>query len=99
MSSADRASAVKVAEFVSKVIITYAIYTFVRPEEIGAAGERYGLMFTIPFVVYGVFRYLYLVHKRDIGQDPALMFGDRPMLVNLAIWAVVVLFVTRGRSL
>lgn len=80
-------------------IMTYAIYTFVRPSELGAIEERTGLMFTIPFVVYGVFRYLYLVHKRDIGQNPERLFRDRGMLINLLLWAVVVVFVTRGRSL
>ncbi|NUP99807.1 MAG: decaprenyl-phosphate phosphoribosyltransferase [Armatimonadetes bacterium] len=80
-------------------IMTYAIYTFVRPAEIGASEEQTGLMFTIPFVVYGVFRYLYLVHKWDIGQKPERLFRDRAMILNLLAWAAVVLFVTRGRSL
>lgn len=79
-------------------ILTYAMYTFSRPREIGMVGEQMGLMATIPFVVYGVFRYLYLVHKRDIGQNPEQLFRDVPMLLDLAVWAAVVLFVTRGRS-
>lgn len=80
-------------------IMTYAMYTFVRPKEIGLVGEQAGLMFTIPFVVYGVFRYLYLVHKQDIGQNPERLFRDRGMLINLALWALVVVYVTRGRGL
>ncbi len=80
-------------------IMTYAIYTFVRPQEIGAVGEQAGLMLTIPFVVYGVFRYLYLVHKQDVGQNPEQLLRDRAMLINLLLWGLAVVFVTRGRSL
>ncbi len=84
-------------------ILCYSIYTFVRPREllagpVQAGHEQFGLMFTIPFVVYGVFRYTYLVHKRDIGQNPELLFRDRAMLLNLAAWSVVAVFVTRGRA-
>ncbi|MCC7495130.1 MAG: UbiA prenyltransferase family protein [Fimbriimonadaceae bacterium] len=81
------------------VILSYSLYTFVRPMELNLVSERYGLMFTIPFVVYGVFRYLYLVHKRDIGQDPERIFTDPSMLVSLTLWGVVMLTVTRGRGL
>lgn len=82
----------------SATILTYAMYTFQRPKEIGLVGEQTGLMFTIPFVVYGVFRYLYLVHKRDIGQHPERLFKDGAMLWNLLLWALVAVFVTRGRG-
>lgn len=78
-------------------ILCYAIYCFVRPVEIGLPQEQEGLMFTIPFVVYGVFRYLYLVHKADIGQNPERLFTDRGMILNLLAWALTVVFVTRGR--
>ena len=80
-------------------ILTYSLYTFFRPQELGATAEQTGLMFTIPFVVYGVFRYLYLVHKQDIGQRPEALFGDRAMLLNLLLWGLVAVFVTRGRRL
>ena len=78
-------------------ILCYAIYCFVRPVEIGMPQEQAGLMFTIPFVVYGVFRYLYLVHKADIGQNPERLFVDRGMILNLLAWGLAVVFVTRGR--
>lgn len=78
-------------------ILCYAIYCFVRPGEIGLPEEQAGLMFTIPFVVYGVFRYLYLVHKADIGQNPERLFTDRGMILNLLAWGLTVVFVTRGR--
>jgi len=80
-------------------ILCYSLYTFYRPYEIGATAEQGRLMFTIPFVVYGVFRYLYLVHKADIGQNPERLFADRGMLVNMALWAATIVFLTRGRDL
>lgn len=94
----------------SCTILTYSMYTFVRPLEIRlltggqltaesmvASYEQFGLMFTIPFVVYGILRYMYLVTKKDIGQSPERLFTDRAMLINLAIWAAVALWATSGR--
>lgn len=95
----------------TSTIMTYAMYTFVRPTEIvmqqaaqptGLAvpvGEQTGLMFSIPFVVYGVLRYMYLVTKKDIGQSPERLLTDRGMLINLALWALVVLLATSGRQI
>ena len=45
------------------------------------------MLITIPFVVYGVFRYLFLIHKRQAGGDPVqILFKDRPTLLNLLLW-------------
>jgi 4-hydroxybenzoate polyprenyltransferase len=47
-------------------------------------------MLTIPFVLYGVFRYLYLVHVRGEGGAPdELILRDRPMQVSMALWIVI----------
>lgn len=75
-------------------IMAYSLYTFTAPATLQ---ERGRLMFTIPFVVYGIFRYLYLAHRRDIGGTPELMFRDKPMLLNLLIWAALVIWITSGR--
>ncbi|MBI5832404.1 MAG: UbiA prenyltransferase family protein [Armatimonadetes bacterium] len=79
-------------------ILCYSLYTFYRPIEIHATAEQGRLMFTIPFVVYGVFRYLYLVHKADIGQNPERLFADRGMVINMILWAATIVFLTRGRN-
>ncbi len=48
---------------------------------------------TIPFVLYGIFRYLYLVHQRHGGGSPAAMLlNDRPLLACIALWAATVMF-------
>jgi len=74
-------------------IVAYAVYT-VTP----GGGEHYQyLMATVPFVVYGVFRYLYLVHRRDLGGRPEeILLTDVPLIVDLLIWAaftVVIVYV------
>ena len=47
---------------------------------------------TIPFVLYGIFRYLYLVHQKSGGGSPAAMLlTDRPLLVCVALWAAGVI--------
>jgi ABC-type phosphate transport system permease subunit len=50
------------------------------------------MMLTIPFVIYGIFRYLYLVYRRDLGGVPEqLLLDDRPLLLTILAWGVLVL--------
>jgi len=75
----------------SATLIAYALYTFFSDQ-----AHNHGLLVvTLPFVVYGLFRYLYLVYKRGEGGSPEdLIFSDPPLLVCLALWGVsVMLFV------
>lgn len=78
-------------------VITYALYT--RADETIARVGSSAMLLTIPFVVYGVFRYLFLIHKRKVGGDPVqILFSDRPTLLNLLLWIVtvgVVIYVPR----
>ena len=47
------------------------------------------LYLTIPFVLYGIFRYLYLVHQREEGGNPTqLLLSDRPLLVDVFLWVL-----------
>jgi 4-hydroxybenzoate polyprenyltransferase len=67
-------------------IVAYAMYT-VTPT--GGDHYRY-LMGTVPFVVYGVFRYLYLVQRRDLGGSPEeILLTDVPLIVDLLLWAII----------
>jgi hypothetical protein len=62
-------------------------------ETVARFGTRH-LVVTTPWVLYGVFRYLYLVHQRMEGGDPAHLFvTDRPTLVNGLMWVLVVCFI------
>ncbi|MBK7706036.1 MAG: decaprenyl-phosphate phosphoribosyltransferase [Acidobacteria bacterium] len=68
-------------------VLTYALYT--RAEQtVERVGSR-GMLLTLPFVVYGVFRYLFLIHKREAGGDPVqILFRDRPTMLNLLLWVL-----------
>lgn len=66
----------------SGTIVAYALYTF-------SARSSHALMVTVPFVVYGVFRYIVLLHKGSAGEEPEnVLVGDGPILVTVALWAV-----------
>lgn len=68
---------------VAATLIAYSLYTFTAYEEIW-------MMLSIPFVVYGIFRYMLLVH-RDGGDNPdVLLLKDRPLQATLVLWLVVV---------
>ncbi|MGI9034989.1 MAG: decaprenyl-phosphate phosphoribosyltransferase [Pyrinomonadaceae bacterium] len=70
-------------------ILTYALYT--RADETVARVGSPAMLLTIPFVVYGVFRYLFLIHQRQAGGDPVqILFHDRPTLLNLLLWILSV---------
>ena len=68
-------------------VMTYALYT-VSPQTQEKFSDK--LLFTVPFVVYGIFRYLYLVHIRAKGGNPTrLLLKDGPMLINILLWFAV----------
>ncbi|HKY21970.1 MAG TPA: decaprenyl-phosphate phosphoribosyltransferase, partial [Vicinamibacterales bacterium] len=74
----------------ASTLIAYAFYT-ISPETTAKFGTTL-LSLTIPFPLYGIFRYLYLVHRRDLGGSPAdLLVNDRPLLVCVALWALSVI--------
>ena len=70
------------------VLIVYILFTL-DPRQI-AKFQSHNLVFTVPFVCYGLFRYQYLVFRRGRGGEPAeIVLADRPMLVNLVLWLLV----------
>jgi len=73
----------------ASTLIAYIVYT-VSPETQAKFGTAW-LGLTIPFPLYGIFRYLYLVHRREGGGSPAdLLLTDRPLLACVALWTVTV---------
>jgi 4-hydroxybenzoate polyprenyltransferase len=76
-------------------IIGYSFYTFSAPN----LPANYSMMLTIPFVLYGIFRYLYLIHIKGEGGAPdELVLVDRPLQVAVGLWAlfaVIILYLNR----
>jgi len=70
-------------------VMSYALYT-ISEETVHKFGTTH-LIYTVPFVLYGIFRYLYLVHKEEQGGNPArLALTDFPLLVNIILWFISV---------
>jgi 4-hydroxybenzoate polyprenyltransferase len=71
----------------ASTVVVYAIYT-ASPEVRDKLGTD-KLYLTIPFVLFGIFRYLYLVHQREEGGNPTqLLLSDQPLLVDVVLWIV-----------
>jgi 4-hydroxybenzoate polyprenyltransferase len=81
----------------SATIMAYSLYTF-SAENLPA---NHTMMLTIPFVLYGMFRYLYLMHQRNGGGSPEeALLGDRPLLASAILWMITsVVILYTGHSL
>lgn len=76
-----------IAVVTASTVVAYAIYT-VSPEVQEKLGTQY-LYVTIPFVLFGIFRYLYLVHQREEGGNPTqVMLTDAPLIIDVLLWAM-----------
>jgi len=74
---------------------TYSLYTMAAETVMRFGNQR--LILTTPFVMYGIFRYLYLIYEHNLGGDPAkLLVKDVPTIVNGILWILVVGFVIYG---
>jgi 4-hydroxybenzoate polyprenyltransferase len=79
----------------ASTLIAYIFYT-ISPETVQNFNTEY-LALTIPFPLYGIFRYLYLVHQKEGGGSPAeMLLTDRPLLLCVALWAVAVVLIVYG---
>ena len=79
----------------ASTLVAYAIYT-VSPETT-AKFQTHWLGLTLPFPLYGIFRYLYLVHQKEGGGSPSdMLLTDRPLLICVALWAAVVALIIYG---
>ncbi len=73
-----------IAPLAALSILTYALYTV---DDATTAKHGEYLLFTVPFVVFGVFRYLFLVHHRGQGGDPSRqLFRDKQLMLSAALW-------------
>jgi len=71
-------------------IIAYSLYTFSAPN----LPDNHIMMLTIPFVLYGIFRYLYLIQVKHSGGAPEeVVFSDRPLQITILLWGFSVLLI------
>ena len=89
-----------IAVVTASTLIAYSVYATSTETAARVGTTRLGL--TIPFVLYGIFRYLYLVHQKRGGGSPStLLLTDRPLLACVALWAtsiVLLLYTPLGQS-
>jgi len=80
----------------ASTVMSYALYT-ISEETVRKFGTAH-LIYTVPFVLYGIFRYLYLVHKKEEGGNPTkLALTDRPLLINIILWIIVASYIIYKR--
>jgi 4-hydroxybenzoate polyprenyltransferase len=71
-------------------IIGYSLYTFSAPN----LPDNHAMMLTIPFVLYGIFRYLYLIKVKESGGAPEeLLITDRPLQFTILLWGLSILII------
>ena len=74
----------------SSTVMAYSLYTFGSE----TALKTHNLMLTIPFVIFGIFRYLYLVYHKNMGGSPErILLEDKPLIANIVLWIIMVLVV------
>ena len=73
-------------------IISYALYT-VSERTVSTFGTE-KLIYTTPFVIYGIFRYMYLMHKKNLGESPtSIVTKDIPILLTVLFWFIVCIMI------
>ncbi len=71
-------------------IITYSLYSFSAPN----LPENHAMMLTIPFVIYSIFRYQYLLQIKGTGSAPEdIVFSDRPLQITILLYGITVLII------
>jgi 4-hydroxybenzoate polyprenyltransferase len=84
-----------IAIVTASTLLAYAFYT-ISPETVAKFGTDH-LLLTLPFPLYGLFRYLYLMHHRAGGGNPSeQLFSDRSLLACVGLWALTVIVILYG---
>ncbi len=81
-----------IAVVTASTFMSYCLYT-INERTVEQLGTR-NLIYTIPFVIYGIFRYLYLMHQKNRGGAPdRVLLTDGPLLANVVCYVVAVLLI------
>lgn len=88
-----------IAATAAATIMAYSLYTFTAPHILLGDSDSPWLMLTIPYVIYGVFRYMYLAYSTEIAGAPERMLQDMPLMLTVFLWilTIVVLGFISGR--
>ncbi|MBU0671739.1 MAG: decaprenyl-phosphate phosphoribosyltransferase [Candidatus Margulisbacteria bacterium] len=77
-------------------VVAYALYTL-WPETVTKFGTR-NLVYSVPFVLYGIFRYLYLIYKKEQGGRPEkILLTDVPLIVDIGLWVITLIMIVYWR--
>jgi hypothetical protein len=81
----------------ASTLVAYCLYTI--SEETVAKFGTAKLIYTVPFVLYGIFRYLYLIHQKAEGGSPeSLIIEDKPLLLDTFLWIVAAVLILGTRK-
>ncbi len=81
-----------IAVATSATVVTYCLYT-IAPETVHKFGTH-NLILTVPFVLYGIYRYLYLVYRKEEGGAPEkVLFTDVPLIIDILLWLISVVII------
>jgi len=76
----------------ASTVVAYCLYTISEKTVAKFGSSR--LIYTVPFVLYGIFRYLYLIHKKGEGGSPeSLILKDKPFLAGILLWIASAVFI------
>jgi len=82
-----------IAVVTASTLVSYVLYTL--SDEATAKFGSNGLVYTTPFVIYGIFRYLYLIHRKREGGSPThALISDKPLLAGVAMWGAAVVYIS-----
>jgi len=82
-----------IAVVTSSTVIAYCLYTLAPRTKLEVSPCLY---YSIPLVLYGIFRYLYLIHRQDAGGEPGrTLFSDRALLLDVLLWVLTILLILR----
>ncbi|MCB0112977.1 MAG: decaprenyl-phosphate phosphoribosyltransferase, partial [Caldilineaceae bacterium] len=75
----------------TSALVSYTLYSFEAETALAGGGK---MLFTVPFVFYGIMRYFYLIHVRKLGGTPEdLLLQDKPFLVSILLWVAALIVV------
>jgi 4-hydroxybenzoate polyprenyltransferase len=87
-----------IAVVTASTLMAYTLYTMAEETMVKFQTTRLNL--TIPFVIYGIFRYLYLIHQKEEGGSPSrTLLNDRPLMINTILWVLAVVAIIYGHFL